>query len=63
MQRPLNNLVGDMWTIEVAGIDMVHSRRDCLSQNLDGSVDIARRSPNLWTSELHSAIAHTLDAD
>src|SRR6266404_5177667 len=62
MQRPLNNLVGDVWTIEVAGINVVHSRRDCLSQDLDGSFDIAWRSPNLWTSELHGAIAHTLDA-
>src|SRR5260370_18069745 len=32
--------------------------RDCLSQNLDGSVDIARRSPDLRISELHCTVAH-----
>src|SRR6267154_5622189 len=58
MQCPLNDLIGNMWTIEVAGIDVVHPHRDCLSQTLDGSVDIARRSPNLWTGELHCTVAH-----
>src|SRR5260370_30762852 len=58
MQCPLNHLIGHMWTIVVAGINVVHPHRDCLSQNLDGSVDIARRSPDLRTSELHCTVAH-----
>src|SRR6202007_2112495 len=43
MQRLLNNLIGDMRTVEIAGIDMVHARRHSLAQNRDRAWNIARR--------------------
>ena len=60
MERLLDDLVGHMRTIKVAGIDMVHAGGDRLSQNGDRSVDIARRSPHLRTGKLHRTVAHAV---
>ena len=46
MQRLLNDLIGYMRTVEIAGIDVVHARRDSLAQNRDRTGNIARRAPN-----------------
>src|SRR5580704_10991456 len=58
MKRLLDELIGHMRTVVVAGIDVVHTRRYSLSQNSDRTVHITRRSPHLRTSKLHRAIAH-----
>ena len=60
MQRLLNDLIGDMRTVEIAGIDVVHARRDSLAQNRDRTGNIAWRAPNplvaILSGELHGPI-------
>ena len=60
MQRLLNDLIGDMRTVEIAGVDVVHARRDSLAQNRDRTGNIAWRAPNplvaILSGELHSPI-------
>jgi len=60
MERLLDNLVGDMRTVEVAGVNVVHSRLDGLAQNSDGGIHITRRSPDARASQLHGAVAHAV---
>src|SRR5271165_5887824 len=62
MKRPLNYLVGHMRTVIIARIDVIDPRRDSLSQNSDGSVNIARWSIHARTGKLHGAIAHALQS-
>jgi hypothetical protein len=61
MKRLLNDLVGDMWAVEVARINVIDSLRDGLSQNRDGCVDIARGAPHLRARELHGSVAYALN--
>src|SRR5579872_6310879 len=60
MQRLLNDLIGDVRTVEIAGIDVIHARADSLAQNRDRTGNIARRAPNLLitvlSGELHGTI-------
>src|SRR6201998_1138776 len=60
MQRLLNDLIGDMRTVEIAGIDVVHARCDSLAKNRDRTGNIAWRTPNLLVAilsgELHGPI-------
>src|ERR1700747_1737654 len=60
MQRLLHDLIGDMRTVEIAGIDVIHARADSLAQNRDRTGNITRRAPNLLvailSSELHGPI-------
>ena len=60
MERLLNDLIGHMRTVKVAGIDMIHAGRNRLSQNGDRAINIARRSPHLRAGQLHRAIAHAI---
>src|ERR1700686_697960 len=55
-----NDLVGDMWTVIVAGIDMIDAGRNRLSQNSHRNVDIIRWSEHSGTGKLHRAIAHAV---
>src|ERR1700683_5037019 len=52
MQRLLNDLIGYMRTVEIAGIDVVHARRDSLAKNRDRTGNIAWRAPNLLVAIL-----------
>ena len=60
MQRLLDDLIGDMRTVEIAGIDVVHARRDSLAKNRDRTGNIAWRAPNplvaILSGELHRPI-------
>src|SRR5260370_39121833 len=46
--------------VVIAGVDVVPPRLYRLSQNGNGGVNIARRSPHLGTSELHCPVAHAV---
>ena len=60
MQRLLNDLISYMRTVEIAGIDVVHARRDSLAKNRDRTGNIAWRAPNplvaILSGELHGPI-------
>src|ERR1700722_14484734 len=60
MKRLLDYLVGHMWTVKVAGIDMVHAGGNGLSQNLDRHVQLTRRPIYVRAGQLHGAVAHAL---
>jgi hypothetical protein len=60
VERLLNDLIGDMRTVKIAGVDVVDARRDSLAQNRDRTGNIAWRSPNpllaILSGELHRPI-------
>src|SRR6266404_6483590 len=63
MKSLLNDLIGNMRTVIVAGIDMIDADRNRLSQNANRPVQITRWSPHLRTGKLHRAIAHAVQCD
>jgi hypothetical protein len=67
MKRLLDELIGYVWPVVIAGVDVVHSRGQGLSQNSDRAGDIARRTPNqlvgIPPGELHGPIAQTVYGD
>src|SRR6266404_580498 len=60
MQRLLNDLIGDMRTVEIAGIYVILARCDSLAKNRDRAGNIAWRAPNpliaVLSGELHGPI-------
>src|SRR5580693_3160181 len=64
MQRLLNDLIGDMRTVEIAGIDVIHARGDSLAKNRDRAGNIAWRAPNplvaILSGELHGPITDSV---
>jgi hypothetical protein len=60
MERPLDQLIGHVRTVVVAGVNVVDARIHRRSQNGHGGVDIARRSPYVRPGQLHGAVAHPL---
>ena len=57
MQRLADNLVGNVRTIEVAGVDVVHPGGDGLAQHGHCRVMIPGRAENAGSRELHGAVA------
>ena len=51
MKGTLNELIGHVWAVVVASIDMVDTGLHPLTEDRDCGIDIARRSPNLGTSK------------
>src|ERR1700747_3312416 len=66
MQRLLNDLIGDMRTVEIAGIDVVHARCHSLAQNRDRAWNVAWWAPNLLiailSGELHGPITDPVNS-
>lgn len=60
MERPLDDLIGDVRAVIVAGIDVVYAGLHRLAQNCDRFVCVARRSEDLRASELHGTVAHAI---
>src|SRR6266850_6469807 len=58
MKCPLNDLIGHMRTVVVAGIDMIDTGVNRLSQNSNRHVNITWWSPYFRTGKLHCAITH-----
>jgi hypothetical protein len=62
MQCLLDDLVGDVWAVKIAGIDVIDAARDHLAQNSKRSWHIFGWPPNVRPGELHGAIAHPLES-
>jgi hypothetical protein len=58
MKGLLDNLIGDMRAVEVAGVYMIYASGDGFAQNGDCSVNILWWAENARASELHRAVAH-----
>src|SRR5579863_4930228 len=59
-QSLLDNLIGHMRTVVVAGVDMVDAGPHGLAQNRDCAIHIVRWSPDTGTSKLHRTVAHAV---
>src|ERR1700721_2122305 len=63
MKRLLDDLIGDVGAIKVAGVDVIYAGCNCLSKYSDGCVCVAGWSPDVRTGELHGAVAHAVHGD
>src|SRR6202162_2262992 len=63
MNSFLDDLIGHMGAVKIAGINVVHARGDSRSQNLHCSIHVARRAPNAGTGQLHGAVAHSVNVE
>src|ERR1700758_5108947 len=61
MKRLPNDLIGDVRTVVVAGVDVVHAGLHRLPQNCNGLVAIAWRPKDVRAGELHGAVAHSVN--
>src|SRR5215831_11573934 len=61
MERLPDDLIGNVRTIIIAGVQVVHARLNRVAQNPEGLFAIARWSPHPRTRQLHRAIAHTVN--
>ena len=61
MQRLADDLVGDVRAVKVAGVDVVDALGHGLAQNADGGVTILRGAEHAGSSELHGAVAETVN--
>src|SRR5580704_19430794 len=60
MKRLANKLIGDVWAIEIAGINVIDPAHHRFAQHGEGRVAIFRRSKHARPGELHGAVAQTV---
>ena len=60
MQRLADELVGDVRTVEVAGVDVIDAARHRLAQHGERRVAILGRAEHAGPGELHGAVAEPL---
>ena len=56
-----NDLVYDMGSVHIRGVDVIDSASHCLAQHGNRSLRIIRRAPRVQACESHSAVAHPAD--
>ncbi|MDB5482889.1 MAG: hypothetical protein JWO83_3942 [Caulobacteraceae bacterium] len=61
MKGLADQLVGDMGTVEVAGVDVVDAGGQGLAQHGEGVLAILRGPEDAGAGELHGAVAHAID--
>ena len=60
MQHLADQLVRDVWPVEIAGVDVVYATRDRLAQHGYRCITILGRPKHARARELHGAIAEPL---
>src|ERR1700722_6613322 len=64
MESLLDKLIGYVWAVEVAGVDVIHAGGNGLAQYSDRTRNIARWPPHhfaaIFPRKLHGAIAHSV---
>src|SRR6266404_8926661 len=58
MQRLFDKLIGYMWAIEVAGVDVGDTELNNLAQDRECTVVVCWRPEYMRTSQLHGAVPH-----
>src|ERR1700733_16142529 len=58
MQCFTDELVGDVRPVEVAGVDVIHTRRHRLAKHRKRCIAVLWRSKYTGSSQLHGAVAH-----
>jgi hypothetical protein len=62
MKSTLDNLIGYVRAVVVAGVDVIHARGYRFAQNSNRGVNVPWRPKNFRPGKLHGAIAHAVDA-
>src|SRR4029077_20019100 len=62
MQSTLDNLIGYMRAVIVAGVDVVHARVYRFAQNSHRGINVPWRPKNFSSGKLHGTVAHAVDA-
>jgi hypothetical protein len=62
VQRLVNDLVGDVGAVEVAGVDVVDAVGNRLAQHRDCPIAVLRRAEHAWSGELHRPVAEAVHA-
>ncbi|MNC76633.1 hypothetical protein D3C81_1409580 [compost metagenome] len=60
MQGFTDQLVGDMRSIEIGGINVVHPSFQRCAQHGDRRIGIFWRAEYVWPRQLHGTVAHTV---
>jgi hypothetical protein len=67
MERLLDELIGYVWPVVIAGVDVIDSRGHGFPEDSDRTGNIARRTPNNFIAvlpgELHCPITHAVYRD
>src|SRR5438034_8329680 len=58
MQRFFDKLIGYMWAIEVAGVDVGDTEANNLAQDRECTVAVCWRPEYMRTSQLHGTVPH-----
>src|SRR5579864_150043 len=61
MKRLADELVGDVWAVKVAGIEVIDTARHCLAQDSECARSILGRTKHARPGELHRAITEPVD--
>ena len=61
VKRFADDLVGDMRTVEIAGVDMINPTCNGLAQHGERRIVILRRTEYAGTCQLHGAVAEPFD--
>ena len=62
MESLLDDLIGHMRSVVVAGIDMVHAGLYGLAKNSNGGIDVPWRSLDAGSGELHRTVSHAVQS-
>jgi hypothetical protein len=57
MERFFNKLIGYVWAIEIARVDVIDTELNNLAQNRDCTVMICWRPEHMRTSQLHGPVS------
>jgi len=61
VQRFADDLVGDVGTIKIAGVDVIDAVLDSILKNFYGLLVVLRWPENAGSRQLHGAVAHAID--
>ncbi len=61
MQRFADNLIGDVWAVKIAGIDVIHTERQRFAQHGNRGMSIFWRTKYAWACQLHRPVAEAIN--
>src|ERR1700733_14706810 len=62
MESLLDDLIGHVRSVVVAGINVVYAGLDCIAKNSNGGIDAPWRSPDAGSGELHRTVSHAVQS-
>src|ERR1700689_1162413 len=62
MESLLDDLIGYMRSVVVAGINVVHAGLYCFAKNGNGGIDVPWWSPDAGSGKLHRPVSHAVQS-